>query len=139
MMRSWDTSVWCTGTGWRDSSLERLFVSPAAAGLGVAGALVTERWEWASSRENRLTLDVAENCTAAIGLYKRLGLHLTGRTQISWGQVRLGAFFTRCALSATFVHANVGNTERDADRKTLSARDRRWRAGVLNVDDLSSA
>ena len=67
-------------------ALERLFVSPAMARLGVGVALVTQASEWAKSQEHRLTLDVAENCADAIGLYKRLGWHLTGRTRIPGGE-----------------------------------------------------
>ncbi|QGG41350.1 GNAT family N-acetyltransferase [Aeromicrobium yanjiei] len=66
-------------------TLERLFVSPDAAGSGVGGALVDHASRWAAERGLRLTLDVAENCARAIALYGRLGWRLTGRTPIDWG------------------------------------------------------
>ena len=66
-------------------SLERLFVSPAVVGSGVGRALVAHSSDWANQHRQRLTLDVAENCTDAVNLYGRLGWRLTGRTPIDWG------------------------------------------------------
>ena len=68
-----------------DLTLERLFVSPDAAGIGVGRALVNQASDWAAERRSRLTLDVAENCAQAITLYRRLGWRLTGQTPIDWG------------------------------------------------------
>lgn len=66
-------------------TLERLFVSPDAAGSGVGRALMNHASNWAAVRRSRLTLDVAENCAKAIALYGRLGWRLTGQTPIDWG------------------------------------------------------
>lgn len=66
-------------------TLERLFVSPDAAGSGVGGALIDQARNWAAERRSLLTLDVAENCGRAIAVYGRLGWRLTGRTPIDWG------------------------------------------------------
>lgn len=66
-------------------TLERLFVSPLAAGAGVGRALVVRASEWATERRSGLTLDVVENCTEAVALYRRLAWRLTGQTPIEWG------------------------------------------------------
>ncbi len=66
-------------------ALERLFVSPAAAGHGIGRALVTKASDWATRHGHRLTLEVVDNCVDAIGLYRRLGWRLSARTQIDWG------------------------------------------------------
>lgn len=65
--------------------LERLFVSPSLQGAGVGRALVSTATEWAIAHQYRLTLDVAENCEAAIALYGALGWTLVGRASIEWG------------------------------------------------------
>ena len=66
-------------------ALERLFVSPTAAGQGIGRALVTKASDWAADNGDRLTLEVVDNCVDAISLYRRLGWHLSARTQIDWG------------------------------------------------------
>jgi [ribosomal protein S18]-alanine N-acetyltransferase len=68
-----------------DLTLERLFVSPVAAGTGVGTALVSHASDWAAQRRSRLSLDVVENCAKAVTLYGRLGWRLTGKTPIDWG------------------------------------------------------
>jgi [ribosomal protein S18]-alanine N-acetyltransferase len=68
-----------------DLTLDRLFVSPAVGGRGVGRALVTHASEWAAARGRRLSLDVVENCTNAVTLYRRLGWRQSGRTRIDWG------------------------------------------------------
>lgn len=68
-----------------DLTLERLFVSPNAAGSGVGRALVSHASDWAAQRQSPLSLDVADNCTKAVTLYGRLGWRLTGKTPIDWG------------------------------------------------------
>jgi [ribosomal protein S18]-alanine N-acetyltransferase len=68
-----------------DLTLERLVVSPVAAGSGVGRALVSHAGDWAAQRRSRLSLDVVENCAKAVTLYGRLGWRLTGKTPIVWG------------------------------------------------------
>lgn len=52
-------------------TLERLFVSPNAAGSGVGKALVNHASDWAAQRRSPLSLDVADNCTKAVSLRSR--------------------------------------------------------------------
>jgi ribosomal protein S18 acetylase RimI-like enzyme len=57
-----------------------MWVAPEARGTGAAGLLVREVIAWARSESfERLLLDVADENTIAIQLYKRLGFLRTGR------------------------------------------------------------
>ena len=62
--------------------LERLFVSQQAQGHG--RALVDAATTWATEHRHRLTLDVLENCTDAIRLYRALGWRLLEEIPIDW-------------------------------------------------------
>jgi GNAT superfamily N-acetyltransferase len=69
----------------RPLSLERLFVSPASSGHGVGKALVEHACRWATQRQERLTLEVVNNCATAIAMYERLGWREKERVEIDWG------------------------------------------------------
>jgi GNAT superfamily N-acetyltransferase len=62
----------------RHLMLERLFVSPDAVGQGAGSALVTRAMSWARQQQQRLALEVADNCDNAIRLYTRRGWCETG-------------------------------------------------------------
>jgi len=64
--------------------LERLFVSTSQRGRGLGRALVNAAGTWAAQHQYRLSLDVLENCTDAIRLYRGLGWRLTDQTPIDW-------------------------------------------------------
>lgn len=65
--------------------VERLFVSPAAAGRGVGRRLLEHAGRTASHLSRPLALKVADNCHAAIALYTRAGWREIERTPIDWG------------------------------------------------------
>lgn len=62
--------------------VERLFVDPKQTGQGLGRLLLDHAVEVAGGD---VTLDVADNCTAAIALYTRAGWRETARTPIDWG------------------------------------------------------
>jgi Acetyltransferases len=64
--------------------VSRLFVAPSARGHGVATQLLAAARWYASVRALCLTLDVADNCTAAIRLYEQAGWKRTGSTPVEW-------------------------------------------------------
>ncbi|HEY9475532.1 MAG TPA: GNAT family N-acetyltransferase [Mycobacteriales bacterium] len=68
----------------RLASVSRLFVAPSVRGHGVATKLLAAAGRYASVRGLRLTLDVAENCTAAIRLYEQAGWKRTVSTPVEW-------------------------------------------------------
>ena len=68
----------------RLASVSRLFVAPGVRGHGVAGQLLATVGRYASVRALRLTLDVADNCTAAIRLYEQAGWTRIGSTPVEW-------------------------------------------------------
>jgi GNAT superfamily N-acetyltransferase len=65
--------------------VERLFVDPQQTGQGLGRQLLDHTTKVSADHGLSLTLDVAENCTAAIALYARAGWRETGRTPIDWG------------------------------------------------------
>jgi [ribosomal protein S18]-alanine N-acetyltransferase len=72
------------GTPTQGLMLERLFVSTSQRGRGLGSALLIAAGTWAAQHEYRLTLDVLENCTDAIRLYRALGWRLIDQTPIDW-------------------------------------------------------
>jgi ribosomal protein S18 acetylase RimI-like enzyme len=70
--------------------VERLFVDPAATGAGLGRRLLDHCLTVAAEHKLELGLEVADNCHAAIALYKRAGWHETGRTPITWGGTTAG-------------------------------------------------
>jgi ribosomal protein S18 acetylase RimI-like enzyme len=71
--------------------VERLFVDPTATGGGLGRRLLDHAVLMGSSRGRRVSLEVADNCHAAIGLYQRAGWRETGRAPIDWGADRASA------------------------------------------------
>jgi ribosomal protein S18 acetylase RimI-like enzyme len=65
--------------------VERLFVDPAATGAGLGRQLLDHCVTIAAENTLELSLEVADNCYAAIALYQRAGWHETHRTPITWG------------------------------------------------------
>jgi len=70
--------------------VERLFVDPAETGAGLGRRLLDHSMTVAAEHDLRLSLEVADNCHAAIALYKRAGWQETGRTPITWGGTTAG-------------------------------------------------
>lgn len=66
--------------------VERLFVDPGTSGHGLGRRLLAVAVEAAAQRNIPVRLEVADNCTAAIGLYQRLDWTLEGTEPISWGK-----------------------------------------------------
>ena len=65
--------------------VERLFVDPQRTGKGLGRRLLDHTPEVAAEHNLRLSLEVADNCHAAIALYGRAGWREVGRTPIDWG------------------------------------------------------
>lgn len=65
--------------------VERLFADPSTPGRGIGRALLDAAQVEATRRNLRLGLEVADNCVAAIALYRRLGWREVGRAPIAWG------------------------------------------------------
>jgi ribosomal protein S18 acetylase RimI-like enzyme len=66
--------------------VSRLFVDPAARGLGAGAALAEHVVHEARARGLRAVLDVLDaEDSAAIALYERLGWRLLGRAPQQWG------------------------------------------------------
>jgi GNAT superfamily N-acetyltransferase len=65
--------------------VERLFVDPAETGAGLGRRLLDHCLTVAVESDLDLSLEVADNCHAAIALYERAGWRETRRTPISWG------------------------------------------------------
>ncbi|RLP99651.1 GNAT family N-acetyltransferase [Micromonospora sp. CV4] len=66
------------------AEVARLFVSPAARGTGLGGALLTRVGRWAAERGTDLVLEVAASDTAAAALYERAGWRCTGTSTAQW-------------------------------------------------------
>ncbi|MEV0288312.1 GNAT family N-acetyltransferase [Kribbella sp. NPDC050820] len=62
--------------------VERLFVDPKATGGGLGRRLLDHALAVA---DRPVTLEVADNCHAAIALYQRSGWRETGRSPVDWG------------------------------------------------------
>ncbi len=73
------------------ASTERLFVDPRFTGHGLGRQLLDHTVQIAKNDGLDLTLDVADNCRAAIALYRRAGWTEAGRTPIEWGHDRASA------------------------------------------------
>ena len=67
------------------ATVERLFADPGQGGRGIGRLLLDTVVSEARARGLALSLDVADNGTAAIALYRRAGWTETGRTAIDWG------------------------------------------------------
>ncbi len=65
-------------------SVSRLFVSPAARGLGLGAALLGAAASWSWVHDSRLKLDVIDDGAPAVRLYERLGWRLVDRRQADW-------------------------------------------------------
>ncbi|MFC0624514.1 GNAT family N-acetyltransferase [Kribbella deserti] len=76
--------------------VERLYVDPAATGQGIGRMLLAQCVTAARDLGRELTLEVADNGNAAIGLYRRAGWIETGRGPATWGgdQVREVLYFS---------------------------------------------
>lgn len=66
--------------------IERLFVDPETGGHGLGRRLLSVAVDAAAQRNIPVRLEVADNCTAAIALYQRLGWTLEGTEPINWGR-----------------------------------------------------
>ena len=80
--------------------VERLFVDPKQTGQGLGRQLLDHAATVAGDHELELTLEVADNCTAAIALYTRAGWRETGRTPIDWGGDQASAVINFSAPSS---------------------------------------
>ncbi|WP_348542014.1 GNAT family N-acetyltransferase [Streptomyces sp. MJP52] len=78
----------------RTAVVNRLFVSPAARGLGVGAALLGRLTEEAAAAGLHPVLDVVATDTAAVALYERLGWRHLGDAVRWWGPDR--AVTLRC-------------------------------------------
>jgi GNAT superfamily N-acetyltransferase len=65
--------------------VERLFVDPKETGAGLGRRLLDHCVSVAAERALDLSLQVADNCHAAIRLYRRAGWRETGIAPIDWG------------------------------------------------------
>jgi GNAT superfamily N-acetyltransferase len=77
---------------WREASsvpierlavVSRFFVSPAARGHGIGGALMSRAEEHAAANGLHLVLDVAEHNRDAIGFYARRGWRRVGNAELA--------------------------------------------------------
>lgn len=80
-----------------DALLERLFVAPTASRSGIGRRLLESSLHRADAADLRVCLEVADNCTAAIDLYRKLGWTETCRTAIDWGAGSPRALLTLAA------------------------------------------
>lgn len=74
-----------TADGPSDALVERLYVDPERTGAGLGRRLLGHCVAVARESGRRLGLGVADNCGAAIALYRRAGWREAGRTPIDWG------------------------------------------------------
>ncbi|GAB6901526.1 GNAT family N-acetyltransferase [Kineosporia succinea] len=76
----------CVVKGAHDTSVSRLFTTPAARGrgLGLGERLLGEAVRWARDRGEHLVLDVVDDGGPAPALYERLGWRLTGTDVADW-------------------------------------------------------
>ncbi len=86
-------AVGLTDDAWRDHTdrapaelieIIRLFVAPKHRGKGVGGRLMAEAQEYADSRGLQPVLEVADDESAAIGLYESLGWQLVDTRPATW-------------------------------------------------------
>ncbi|WP_432945046.1 GNAT family N-acetyltransferase [Kribbella sp. CA-253562] len=80
--------------------VERLFVDPKHTGQGLGRKLLDHARHIAAEHQLDLTLEVADNCTAAIALYRRAGWRETARTPIEWGGDQASAVISFSAPSS---------------------------------------
>ncbi|WP_237771490.1 GNAT family N-acetyltransferase [Kribbella sp. ALI-6-A] len=80
--------------------VERLFVDPQQTGQGLGRKLLDHARRTAAEHHLDLTLEVADNCTAAIALYRRAGWRETARTPIDWGGDQASAVISFSAPSS---------------------------------------
>jgi GNAT superfamily N-acetyltransferase len=80
--------------------VERLFVDPKQTGQGLGRKLLDHARHIAAEHQLDLTLEVADNCTAAIALYRRAGWRETARTPIAWGGDQASAVISFSAPSS---------------------------------------
>jgi ribosomal-protein-alanine N-acetyltransferase len=65
--------------------VERLFVDPAAQGVGAGRALLGAATAWADQRAAPVVLEVADSRPETLRFYADLGWRETGRTAVDWG------------------------------------------------------
>jgi GNAT superfamily N-acetyltransferase len=80
--------------------VERLFVDPNQTGQGLGRKLLDHARHIAAEHQLELTLEVADNCTAAIALYRRAGWRETTRTPIDWGDDQASTLISFSAPSS---------------------------------------
>jgi GNAT superfamily N-acetyltransferase len=74
-----------TEDGSDGAAVERLFVDPKVTGGGYGRGLLEHAVAMGTALDRRVGLEVADNCHAAIRMYRRAGWRETGRTPIDWG------------------------------------------------------
>jgi ribosomal protein S18 acetylase RimI-like enzyme len=77
--------VTLTFSGPGEVLVERLFVDPKETGAGLGRSLLDHCVTVTAERGLDLSLEVADNCHAAIKLYRRAGWRETGSAAIDWG------------------------------------------------------
>ncbi|MEY9844319.1 GNAT superfamily N-acetyltransferase [Streptacidiphilus sp. BW17] len=85
-------ALWSRATGRPEAEaavVSRLFVGPAARGLGTGALLLTRATEEARRRGLAPVLDVVTTGASAVALYERAGWSLLGTVDQQWGPDRL--------------------------------------------------
>ncbi|MDQ3276432.1 MAG: GNAT family N-acetyltransferase [Actinomycetota bacterium] len=66
--------------------VERFFVDPTSTGLGIGRRLLDHGLASARAQALDVALEVADNCQAAVELYRRAGWRETAQMPIDWGR-----------------------------------------------------
>ncbi|WP_377642389.1 GNAT family N-acetyltransferase [Oryzobacter terrae] len=83
----WDTDAWVAATGAEPSAMAAvgvLFVDPARAGLGIGSRLLTAAVDHARSLGRLPVLDVVQETSRAVELYRRHGWQEIGQARPPW-------------------------------------------------------
>ncbi|HEV8055129.1 MAG TPA: GNAT family N-acetyltransferase [Nocardioidaceae bacterium] len=70
----------------REAMVERFFVDPTSTGLGIGRRLLDHGLASARAQALDVALEVADNCQAAVELYRRAGWRETAQMPIDWGR-----------------------------------------------------
>lgn len=127
-----------------EARVERLFVARAATGSGVGRRLLELSLDRADKDGLRVSLEVADNCTAAIDLYRRIGWTETGKVAIEWGAGNPHELLTFAAPHSPLVVEPAGPDDveqlrdmRDSAARWQQARGlHQWVPGELTPDEL---